>query len=530
MRTHGTIRCGLLLACAGALAGCSFPTSGATGGPDAGAPPDADPACAGVDVDDDNPCTNDRCVAGEPVHDPRAPGATCPGGVCDGDGACVECVGERDCTGGEVCDPSGLCVPPTCTDDQQNGDETDLNCGGDDCAPCGEGDACEVATDCESGICDGDHVCTAPRCGDGVQQAGEACDDGNETNDDGCDDGNGGNCTETACGNGVVAGDEACDDGNATLGDGCDDGPDGNCTDTACGNGVVTANEACDDGNDVDGDCCDACAIVPADHEPNSTIADADDHAPITGSIQIEGSITNVSDELDVWRLDLAADSTVRLETFSAGHDCVGLFDSTLRLYDAAGAQLLTDDDRGIAFCSALVAPLAAGTYYLSLEEYQMDGSLPAYVLEVQVQSDEGAETEPNDTRGTADTNLEVSTDAHVAGDHPADDLDYFAITVPSGQGLRLEVVEATYDDGGAFACTDAALDPDLTVFNAAGAELAYDDKDGRGDCPLLDGTGANPLDPALRNTTGVDRTYYVRVDGNANNDVFAYRLAATVR
>jgi cysteine-rich repeat protein len=283
-----------------------------------------------------------------------------------------------------VCDPTGLCVPPTCTDDMQNGNETDLNCGGGDCAPCDEGATCEIATDCASGICDGDHLCTAPRCGDGVPQEGEACDDGNETNGDGCDDGNGGNCTATACGNGVVAGAETCDDGNATLGDGCDDGPAGNCTVTTCGNGVVTGAEACDDGNAIDGDCCDACVITPADHEPNGDGVDADGHAPITGSVRIDGSITEGSDELDVWRVELADDATVRFETFSADHDCVGGFDSTLRLYDETGVQLLADDDRGIGFCSALVVPLVAGTYYLSLEEYQQNNSLPAYVLEVQ--------------------------------------------------------------------------------------------------------------------------------------------------
>ena len=56
----------------------------------------------------------------------------------------------------------------------------------------------------------------APKCGNGVVDAGEECDDGNTNSADGCTN----SCT--ICGNGVVTAPEQCDDGNLTGGDGCE--------------------------------------------------------------------------------------------------------------------------------------------------------------------------------------------------------------------------------------------------------------------------------------------------------------------
>ena len=217
----------------------------ACGGDDGGGPVDARPidAPSCTPVDDNNECTTDECVAGQPVNTPR-------------DGA--------SCTGGGTCDASGTCVPAaSCTDNMMNGTETGVDCGGS-CAPartCDTGAGCTVPGDCTSGVCSGTPMtCQAPSCGDGVMQAGEMCDDGNNMNGDGCDDGAGDACRPTGCGNGVQTGTEACDDGNAMNGDGCDN----NCTVTGCGNGVTTGTETCDDGDTMDGDGCSAACAPEA--------------------------------------------------------------------------------------------------------------------------------------------------------------------------------------------------------------------------------------------------------------------------
>jgi len=50
---------------------------------------------------------------------------------------------------------------PTCSDGVQNGNETDVDCGGPTCPKCTEGKHCSVATDCATGVCTGG-VCVAP--------------------------------------------------------------------------------------------------------------------------------------------------------------------------------------------------------------------------------------------------------------------------------------------------------------------------------------------------------------------------------
>ncbi|MBI4706068.1 MAG: hypothetical protein HY744_33660, partial [Deltaproteobacteria bacterium] len=76
------------------------------------------------------------------------------GNVCDGKGGCVECTKDKHCTGDDLCDTEhNKCVPPPCKNGVLDGDETDKDCGGMDCAPCTNGKKCEKYSDCESGFC-----------------------------------------------------------------------------------------------------------------------------------------------------------------------------------------------------------------------------------------------------------------------------------------------------------------------------------------------------------------------------------------
>ena len=49
-----------------------------------------------------------------------------------------------------------------CMDGEKNGLETDTDCGGPKCDPCGGGESCVVPTDCESRMCDAMNACTMP--------------------------------------------------------------------------------------------------------------------------------------------------------------------------------------------------------------------------------------------------------------------------------------------------------------------------------------------------------------------------------
>jgi cysteine-rich repeat protein len=186
--------------------------------------------------DDGNDCTVDACASGSPTNTPSPEGTACADGggvVCDGAGACVECVADGDCASG-VCDQN-LCVPASCADTVLNGDETDVDCGGLACAPCADGDACVVAGDCQSGVCTA-LVCAAPACDDTVENGAE---------------------TDVDCGGGT------CNPCGPGLGCSVDtDCVGGDCSGSTC---LPTCTDGVTNANETDVDCggptCAACAI-----------------------------------------------------------------------------------------------------------------------------------------------------------------------------------------------------------------------------------------------------------------------------
>lgn len=85
--------------------------------------------------------------------------------VCNGSGACVDCVDGTQCNGGYCY--QNVCVK--CDDLQKNGDESDVDCGGAHCGKCADGKFCIVGNDCNSTFCV-DGRCCADAC-DGACQA-----------------------------------------------------------------------------------------------------------------------------------------------------------------------------------------------------------------------------------------------------------------------------------------------------------------------------------------------------------------------
>jgi hypothetical protein len=235
-------------------------------------------------VDDDpfvdgNACTEDRCdggMASNPILQP--PGGDCPdtgngvAGKCDAAGQCVECLVQGDC-GADLCQ-SGQCVPVTCQNEVQDGGETDLNCGGPECLPCGDGHTCQQGSDCMSKVCEGDQ-CQAPACGDGVQNGAETGKDcGGASGCPLCPPGEGcaapGDCESLICVGGICQAAD-CDDGVANgsesdidCGGSCDDCPNlsscfdnGDCQSQFCVGGICvsTCANGQQDGAETDIDC-----------------------------------------------------------------------------------------------------------------------------------------------------------------------------------------------------------------------------------------------------------------------------------
>ena len=66
---------------------------------------------------DNNPCTQDLCSAGVPTNPPFASGTTCSvgtGTMCDGFGACVECVNASTCPGDDTDCHARTCLNGVC--------------------------------------------------------------------------------------------------------------------------------------------------------------------------------------------------------------------------------------------------------------------------------------------------------------------------------------------------------------------------------------------------------------------------------
>jgi len=91
--------------------------------------------------------------------------ASCAAGCCGTTNAAK----GTACTdnGGVVCDGNGMCVAAHCMDGVKDGDETDADCGGATCSPCADGLHCLVGTDCLDKVCDpAQKTCSAPTCTD----------------------------------------------------------------------------------------------------------------------------------------------------------------------------------------------------------------------------------------------------------------------------------------------------------------------------------------------------------------------------
>jgi cysteine-rich repeat protein len=381
-------------------------------------------------------------------------------------------------------------------------------------------------------------------CGNGALEGFEEC-DGGATCDANCD-------RIPVCGDAFVDAPESCDDSNTTAGDGCDAScvqeagfvciPAGSPCTSVCGDGMLKASELCDDSNVANGDGCDSSCqpetAPTAEVEPNGTFAEADaralDPTPIliTGqSTTISGAITPIADK-DIFKMTLAAASVVRFETFDGtGSGCAGGITTVLRVFnsDAVPLQLVTDTTTGISSCSAIVYNLAAGSYYVQVEESGNNATLAAYRLQVKVQADKGAESEPNATAVEADPLS--GSDVFVFGNHQVQaESDYFAIVVPAGKSLRAEIIE-----GAAETCESMEVDSRLTLYGPTLTQLVDDDDEGRGYCSLIDGTGAAPLDAAAKALpAGV---YYLQVRASSSGVTqggtrgqFDYRMAVTLR
>jgi hypothetical protein len=216
-------------------------------------------------------CVSNNCAAGTCATPP----SLCKDGVISGNETDVDCGGGTcaPCGNGKKCTSPGDCAsntckagtcatpPVQCSDNQKNGAETDVDCGGGTCPACANGKACASASDCASGNC-ASHVCAAPPtvCSDGMKGPTETdvdcggvcppCASGK-----GCT--TGGDCTSGSC-QGFV-----CKAPGSTCANGVKDGTE---TDVDCGGGCAACalGKQCAQGSDCGSGLCNGLCVAPA--------------------------------------------------------------------------------------------------------------------------------------------------------------------------------------------------------------------------------------------------------------------------
>jgi len=189
-------------------------------------------------------CQNQVCAAitaaaqscTDHVRDNNETDIDCGGNDCPGCAHGKHCQIGNDCAD-RIC-TSNVCTTSSCTDGTKNGLETDVDCGGGICPTCLDGRACQAGTDCTNHLCY-KNVCVEPTCTDHVR-------DGRETDVD-C----GGNCAQCIVGQ------------HCKVNDDCQNSV---CINTVCT--TATCSDGVKDQDESDVDCggihCATCALGKA--------------------------------------------------------------------------------------------------------------------------------------------------------------------------------------------------------------------------------------------------------------------------
>jgi hypothetical protein len=167
---------------------------------------------AGSDCDKLGTCNEPPAGSGGATNGPTTSGPTTTG------------------MGGTTGEGGGGAPPAGCNDDVQNGNESDVDCGGS-CPPCNNGNECNTPADCESNHCTAQGVCAACTL--------QSCHSGTFCNGGVCEPllGLGDSCaTELSCPSGHCVDDVCCADDCTGTCRRCDlPGTEGTCTDSPNG-------------------------------------------------------------------------------------------------------------------------------------------------------------------------------------------------------------------------------------------------------------------------------------------------------
>src|SRR5262249_16180922 len=141
-------------------------------------------------------------------------------------------------------------------------------------------------------------------------------------------------------------------------------------TPPGCGDAIVQSGEQCDDGNTAAGDGCSPACQLEGDFVVET---ESDDTPALANSVSRPHgpfrAIAPVGDH-DDYSFDVTVPGSVATITIDDGTGKCPHFDSRLTLFDASSAQIATDNDVGIAPCSAITPSLYPAVGKLGVGKY----------------------------------------------------------------------------------------------------------------------------------------------------------------
>jgi hypothetical protein len=200
-----------------------------------------------------------------------AQGAGCLDGKQDGNetdvdcggGSCGPCVNGRKCLGPPDCQSNncsgGFCAPnnnPSCTNGVRDGSETDVDCGGGSCPQCGNGRSCFQPSDCQSNNCQNGFCSQGATCFDGVKNGNESDVDCGGGACPACSNGlacfNSNDCQSLTCSNGLCCGSSTLNCDGQSF-NGCEVFPQSDSSNCGSCFNVCGGNQTCQNGGCVGG-------------------------------------------------------------------------------------------------------------------------------------------------------------------------------------------------------------------------------------------------------------------------------------
>jgi negative regulator of genetic competence, sporulation and motility len=226
-------------------------------------------------------------------------------------------------------------------------------------------------------------------------------------------------------------------------------------------------------------------ALVSDAYEVDNTLAQAKTIV-LNGSAQTHN--IHAAGDVDYAKFTLTTVTDVVLTTAGAAGD------TELALYNSAGTRVAYNNDYSGTF-SQISARLVAGTYYARVNEYGNNATIAAYALQLT-----GAAVATSDVYEVDNTLAQAKTialngAAQTHSIHTASDVDWVKFTLATATSV---VVKTAGSSG----------DTDLTLYDAAGTQLAYNN----------DYTGTF----SQISSTLAAGTYYAKVGEYGNNATIA--------